>query len=84
MSKNITIYTSTTCKQCVMVKKYLDMKGETYNEVNIEQHPEVRDELSAITGGMMRVPVTVVEKVNGEKNVSIGYNLPTLSSALSQ
>ena len=65
-----------------MVKKYLDLKGESYDEINIELSPESRDQLSQITGGMMRVPVTVVEKASGERHVSIGYNLPTLSSAL--
>ena len=81
MSKNITIYTSNNCASCKMVKKYLGMKGANYDEVNIEENPERQAELKNLSG-QTRVPVTVVTKVDGSKDVTVGYNLPKLSSAL--
>ena len=40
MPKNITIYTTNTCSYCPMVKQYLASKGLTYDEVNLEEHPD--------------------------------------------
>jgi glutaredoxin len=82
MSNKITIYTSNTCAYCGMVKQYLKMKGKNYSEINIEDDPARRQEMSEITGGQMNVPVTVVTKDDGSQNVTIGYNLGKLSSAI--
>jgi glutaredoxin 3 len=40
MVKNITIFTTTTCAYCPMVKKYLGAKGLAYDEVNLDESPE--------------------------------------------
>lgn len=82
MPKNITVYTSNNCSYCVMVKKYLDMKGESYNEINIEVDPTKREEMTALSG-QHRVPVTVIEQEDGQKDISVGYNLTSLASAIS-
>lgn len=82
MSKNITIYTSNTCAYCNMVKQYLKMKGKDYSEVNIEEEPAKRQEMAALTGGQMNVPVTVVTSEDGVQDITIGYNLGKLSSAI--
>lgn len=81
MSKNITIYTSNTCSSCKMVKQYLAMKGKNYSEVNIEDEPARREEMVTMTG-QMSVPVTVVTSDDGSQDVTIGYNLGKLSSAI--
>lgn len=81
MVKNITIYTSNNCAYCGMVKKYLDMKGQTYSEVNIEEQPEKQNELVEMTG-RTHVPVTVVTKADGSQDFTIGYNITKLASAL--
>ncbi len=81
MSKNITIYTSNTCGSCKMVKQYLKMKGQNYSEVNIEDEPSRREEMVTMTG-QMSVPVTVVTSDDGSQDVTIGYNLGKLSSAI--
>lgn len=82
MSSKITIYTSNTCGYCGMVKQYLKLKGKDYNEVNIEEDPSKFQEMSALTGGQTSVPVTVVTKDDGSRDVTIGYNLSKLSSAI--
>jgi glutaredoxin len=52
MAKNITIYTSNNCAYCGMVKKFMTMKGQSFEEVNIEDQPEKQQEMIAMTGAM--------------------------------
>ena len=61
MPKNITIYTTNTCAYCVMVKKWLNSKSMSYEEVNLDTHPERSNEPYEISG-QLAVPVTVVTK----------------------
>ena len=79
MAKSITVYTSNTCAYCGMVKKYLQMKGMDYSEVNIEENPEKQKDLIDLSG-QTRVPVTVVTDDSGSQAVTVGYNLNKLAS----
>lgn len=84
MAKTITIYTTNTCAYCVMVKKWLKSKGLTYEEVNLEEHPERQAEMMELSG-QMAVPVTVVadnEDQDGLKNITIGWNPGKLGAAI--
>lgn len=81
MTKSITIYTTNNCAYCVMVKKYLTMKGVNYDEVNVEQYPERRAEAIELSGAMT-VPVTVVTRADDSRHVTVGYNPSSLASAL--
>lgn len=81
MAKNITVYTSNSCAYCGMVKQYLKMKGADYSEVNIEEQPDRQAEMINMSG-QARVPVTVVTKDDGSQDITVGYNLSKLSSAL--
>lgn len=65
-----------------MVKQYLQMKGKTYDEINVEEDPSKQKELMEYSGGQVRTPVTVITKEDGSKDVSVGYNLSSLSSAI--
>lgn len=82
MSKNITVYTTNACAYCMMVKKYLDSKGQTYSVINLDEQPDQREKVEAISG-VKTVPVTVIEAENSEPNVTIGWNPSQLSAALS-
>lgn len=64
----LTVYTTTNCAYCQMVKKFLDLKGKEYKVVNLEEEPERREEAFKLSGAMS-VPVTV----NGDK-VVVGWN----------
>jgi glutaredoxin 3 len=81
MVKNITIFTTTTCAYCPMVKKYLGAKGFTYDEVNLDQNPDRQAEALALSGAMT-VPVTVVTKHDDSREVIVGYNLAKLAPAV--
>lgn len=81
MVKHITIFTTTTCASCGMVKKWLDTKGHRYEVVNLDQNPERQAEALALSGALT-VPVTVVTKEDDAKHVVIGFNLAKLAPAV--
>lgn len=82
MPKNITMYTTTTCAYCVMVKKWLHSKNLAYEEVNLDEKPELRNDVIKISGGLT-VPVTVVTKQDDSTEVIVGWNLAKLVPAVS-
>ena len=82
MVKNITIFTTNTCAYCGMVKKWLQAKGYTYEEVNLDMHPDRQQEAFEVSGALS-VPVTVITKQDDSKEVVIGYNLARLAPAVS-
>jgi glutaredoxin 3 len=81
MAKNITIYTTNSCAYCGMVKKWLNIKGYSYDEVNIEEHPERAKEAQAASG-QLTVPITIVTKADDSQVVVVGYNLSRLAPAV--
>ena len=72
----ITVFTTTQCAYCVMVKKFLTSKGKDYKVVNLEEEPEVRQSLFEKTGALT-VPITQI----GEEFI-IGWSPAKLSAAL--
>lgn len=81
MPKNVTIFTTNTCGYCGMVKRYLSAKGVSYDEVNLDQNPERQAEAMALSG-VTTVPVTIVTKHDGGREVVVGYNLAKLAPAI--
>ena len=81
MSKKITVFTTTTCAYCPMVKKYLDTKGLKYNVINLDEQPE-QQKVVYEKSGALTVPVTLIEKEDSTEEVVIGFNLSRLSSAI--
>ena len=81
MVKNITIFTTNTCAYCAMVEKYLDAKGQTYDVVNLDDHPHRQQEALQLSGALT-VPVTVVTKGDDSQEVIVGYNLARLAPAV--
>lgn len=59
---SVTVYTTTQCPYCVMLKNFLSEQNISFNEVNVEIQPEVMQRLVKTTG-QMGVPQT---EVNGQ------------------
>jgi len=88
MTKTITIYTTTTCAYCEMVKRWLSSKGLSYKVVNMdEEPPEVRQRVIEMSGAMT-VPVTIVEEVTEDgteptyRDITVGWNPAKLGAAI--
>lgn len=82
MAKNVTIYTRTTCAYCVQVKKYLDMKNQSYEVINLDERPELAEEVIRKSGAMTVPVVTISEDGGDERVASIGWNPAALNAAL--
>lgn len=82
MSKQITVYTRTTCSYCVQVKKLLDLKGKTYRVVNIDDDREAEAAIIARSGARTVPVVTVTDESGDEQVASIGWNPSALMQAI--
>jgi glutaredoxin len=66
----------------VQVKRYLDIKKQPYDIVNLDTNPEVEAEVIAKSGART-VPVVMITKEDGEEQVaSIGWNPGALMAAV--
>jgi len=78
----ITVYSSTTCPYCGMLKDYLENKGVSYNERLIDQDDKAKEDMLIDSGGFMGVPFTVVEKEDGTKEIIIGFDQGKLDNVI--
>lgn len=55
----VTMYSTTWCGYCRVLKKALDREGIGYTEVNIEHHPDAADFVMSVNGGNQTVPTVL-------------------------
>ncbi|WP_216828499.1 glutaredoxin family protein [Alkalihalobacterium elongatum] len=60
--KNITVYTTNSCRYCVMLKNFLMDQNIPFKEVNLETNPALMQDLVRKTG-QYGVPQT---EINGQ------------------
>ncbi len=82
MSKQITIYTRTTCAYCVQVKRLLDLKGKSYEVINIDNDRAAEAAIIAKSGARTVPVVTVTDESGDEQVASIGWNPGALMAAV--
>ena len=58
---DVKMYTTTWCGICVHVKRYLETKNVSIEEVDIEEHPEFGDMIEQLTGGYRTVPTLEID-----------------------
>jgi len=74
--KNVTIYTTATCKYCVAAKEFFKEHNIQYNEYNVGTDLEKRKEM-VDKSGQLGVPVITVDN-----EVIIGYDEDRLQELL--
>ena len=72
----VTVYSTTTCPFCTMVKDWLKDKGVSYDDVNVGTDQDKAKEMMD-KSGQMGVPV-----IDIEGTVVIGFDKPKLEEAL--
>jgi glutaredoxin-like YruB-family protein len=72
----VTIYSADWCAFCHAAKDYLDKKGVTYTEKNVEQDQSFAQE-AVRKSGQMGIPVL---DINGE--IIVGFDRPRIDAAL--
>ena len=79
---NITVYSTTTCPYCLMLKNYLKEKKVTYTEKLVDQDETAKEEMLKDSGGFMGVPFTVISKDDGSKETVVGFDQGKLNQVL--
>lgn len=47
---DVRVYSTLFCPYCVMAKRLLDDKGVRYQEIRVDKDPDLREEMTRITG----------------------------------
>lgn len=79
---NITVYSTTTCPYCKMLKDYLKEKNFPFVEKLVDQDDAAREEMMASSGGFLGVPFSVIVKDDGTKETVIGFDKGRINSLL--
>lgn len=61
MMSQVTIYTKAYCPYCVRAKSVLDNKGVSYQEIRIDEQPELRPQMIELAGGRTTVPQIFID-----------------------
>lgn len=77
----ITIYSTTTCPYCKMLKKYLNEKGVAFEDVLLDEHPD-QIQTSVDGCGSQGVPCTHIEKDDGTVVNILGFDRAKIDAAL--
>lgn len=76
----ITIYSTTTCPYCVMLKRWLDERKIEYTNYMVDQNPIAAQQMVNLSG-QMGVPFTTIEK-DGKMQGILGFDVPTFKRVL--
>ncbi len=78
----ITIYSTTTCPYCKMLKDYLKSKNITYIEKLVDMDEAAQKEMSEVSGGFLGIPFTLIVKDDGTRETIIGFDQGKINSIL--
>ena len=73
----VTIYTKAYCPYCVRAKSVLDNKGVAYQEIRIDEQPELRPQMIERAAGRTTVPQIFI----GEQHIGGCDDMLTLDAA---
>lgn len=79
----ITIYSTTTCPYCRMLKDYLKEKNFTYIEKLVDLDETAKNEMMVSSSGFLGVPFTVISLDNGSKETILGFDKGKIDKTLS-
>lgn len=70
----ITIFSTTTCPYCKMLKDYLTGKNIPFIEKIVDLDEEAKKEMESVSGGFLGVPFIVIDLGEGKKETVIGFD----------
>ena len=79
---NVTIYTTTTCPYCKMLKDFLKENNISFEEKLVDQDDVAREQMIKESGGFLGVPYTVVLKDDGTKETIVGFDKENIRGVL--
>ncbi|HJY98476.1 MAG TPA: glutaredoxin family protein [Patescibacteria group bacterium] len=78
----ITVYSTTTCPYCKMLKDYLKEKNFSYVEKFVDVDEVAKDEMMKSSGGFLGVPFTVITLDNGSTETVLGFDKGKVNTVL--
>ena len=78
----VTIYSTTTCPFCKMLKDYLASKNIAFTEKLVDIDEAAREEMSAVSGGFLGVPFTLIIRDDETKETILGFDQGKINSTL--
>jgi len=68
----VEIYSTMFCPYCARAKALLDRKGVTFTNIDLDEHPEQRDEMVSRAGGRYTVPQIFIggEHIGGSDDLA--------------
>jgi glutaredoxin len=79
---NVTIYSTTTCPYCKMLKDYLTAKNVAFTEKLVDTDEAAQKEMGSISGGFLAVPFILVKKDDGTSETILGFDKGKIDSVL--
>lgn len=79
---NITIYSTTTCSYCHVLKAWLDKQNIPYDYKLTDEDDAAMAEFMRVNDGMFGVPLTVITKDDGSVDKILGFDQAKLTKAL--
>ena len=70
----VTVYTTTTCPYCKMLKDYLSKNNVEFVEKLVDQDDAAREEMVSKSNGYMGVPFTLLVKDDGSEETVLGFD----------
>ena len=77
----ITVYSTTTCPYCVMLKSWLNSKSVEFTNYNVDQNPIAAQNMINLSG-QMGVPFSTIEHDDGRIEKILGFDRPAFEAAL--
>lgn len=77
----ITVYSTTTCPYCVMLKRWLDEHKISYTNYMVDLNPIAAQNMINLSG-QRGVPFTTIEHDNGQLDKILGYDIARFQQAL--
>jgi glutaredoxin 3 len=78
----ITVYSTTTCPYCQMLKTYLKEKNIAFTEKMVDTDEVARDEMTTVSGGFLGVPFTLIVKDDSTRETVVGFDKGKLETLL--
>jgi len=80
---NITVYSTTTCPYCVMLKRWLDDKKIEYTDYLVDKNPYAA-QMMIKQSGQMGVPFSTIEHEDGSVDKILGFDRERFEVAMAK
>lgn len=77
----VTVFSTTTCPYCKMLKDYLSQHSIAFKEKLVDQDDQAREQMMKESGGFLGVPFVLVEK-NKQKETIVGFDKTKINQLL--